>query len=181
VGRFREVLHSVTARQRQALAEWRARREQWLASRSAPEGNAPRPAVWSSPGAGSPGGPAAAFLRAEIERQRRATEGREEVARHFGRRMGQVLKQHQSLRTQLEATDRNDLLEQVNVASSRNGFALSEAAWQALDEQATTKDLRAITMLALLPEHEINFWHWRNHVLESPDLWPILATALAGG
>jgi hypothetical protein len=36
-------------------------------------------------------------------------------------------------------------------------------------------------MLALSPEHEINFWRWRNHVLEFPDLWPILAAALAGG
>src|SRR5207247_2024857 len=105
---------------------------------------------------------------------------REEVTRLIGQQMAQALKKNQTLRTQLQAKDRKDLLEQIYASSARHGFALSEVAWRAIEQQANAEELRCLTVLALLPEHEINFWHWRNHLLESPDLWPILCEGHAG-
>ncbi len=124
--------------------------------------------------------PAAEFLRTEIERQRRDTSAQEETARLLGQQLAQALEKNQTLRTQLQAEDRGGLLEQIYASSARHGFALSEAAWQAIEQQATTDELRCLALLALIPEHEIHFWHWRNHLLESPDLWSILCEAKAG-
>jgi hypothetical protein len=90
------------------------------------------------------------------------------------------MKKNQTLGTQFKAEDREGLLEQIYASSSRHGFALSEAAWQAIEQQATAEELRCLALLALIPEHEIDFWHWRNHLLESPDLWPVLCEAHAG-
>jgi hypothetical protein len=51
------------------------------------------------------------------------------------------------------------------------------ASWQALEQQASAEQLRCLTVLALIPEPEIRFWEWRLHLLESPDLWPLLCEA----
>ena len=74
-------------------------------------------------------------------------------------------------------TDRDGLLDQIGLASSRHGFALTETACGTLTETATLPELRALTVLALLNVRERHFCHWRRHVLHSPDLWPVLATA----
>lgn len=178
--KFRAVIRSRTERQRQSLRARRAKLDERLTARSGPEEVVPEPMVWSPLAEDHPVEPAAEFLRAAIERQRRDTSAREETARHLGRQLAQALEKNQTLRTQLQAEDRGGLLEQIYASSSRHGFALSEAAWQAIEQQATTDELRCLALLALIPEHEINFWHWRNHLLESPDLWSIRCAAHAG-
>ncbi|MCI0460445.1 MAG: hypothetical protein L0Z62_26120 [Gemmataceae bacterium] len=178
--KFRAVIRSCTERQRQSLRAWRAKLDERLTAGSSPEEVVPEPTAWSPLAEDHPVEPAAEFLRAEIERQRRDTSAREEVARLLGQQLAQALEKNQTLRTQLQAEGRGGLLEQIYASSSQHGFALSEAAWQAIERQATMGELRCLALLALIPEHEINFWHWRNHVLESPDLWPILCEAHAG-
>ncbi len=68
----------------------------------------------------------------------------------------------------------------IGAESAQHDFALSEAAWEAIEQQATTKQLRRLTLLALIGEHEINFWNWRIRLLESPDRWPLLTDREAG-
>jgi hypothetical protein len=178
--RFRELIRSHTERQRQALRVWQTSLDEVRTAPPNVQGTVPEPTAWSPRADDLPGEPAAEFIRAEIERQRRDTSAREEVARLLGQQLAQALKTNRALRTQPHAEDREGLLEQIYASSSRHGFALSAAAWQAIEEQATAEELRCLALLALIPEHESNFWHWRNHVLESPDLWSLLCDPYAG-
>lgn len=178
--RFREIIRSRTERQCQSLLEWRTKLDALRTAPPDPDGFVAEPTAWSPLEEENPWEPAAEFIRAEIERQRRDTNAREEIARLLGQQMAQALKKNQTLGIQLKAKHREGLLEQIYASSSRHGFALSEAAWQAIEQQATVEELRCLAILALIPEREINFWHWRNHILESPDLWPMLCDGHTG-
>jgi hypothetical protein len=42
-------------------------------------------------------------------------------------------------------------------------------------DQATINELHYLTVLALVPEREVNFWERRTRLLEARELWPVLA------
>jgi hypothetical protein len=177
-GRFRELLQQRTAKTRARLEEGRVQLDKRLAASTAEaleQGAGPFSALAD---AGVDYDPAAEFLYAEIARQRHEPLGLGEFARQVGEQMRAALECDHAFRQELEAGSRAQLLQQISLASREHGIALRESAWQALD-QATTDELRYLTMLALIPEREVHFWDGRNHLLETPGLWSVLTGAEA--
>jgi hypothetical protein len=121
--------------------------------------------------------PAAEFLREEIQRQRQSTRSRIGLAEQMGEMIRDGPAANVTIRESLLRADREKLLDQISLASSQHGFALTEAAWRSIAQDAKLDELRCLAVLALLNLREESFCQWRRHVLHSPDLWPVLAAA----
>lgn len=173
-GRFRDLLQHCTAKTRVQLEEARARLDKRLAASPVEEDEENTGSFTALADTGVDYDPTAEFLYAEIARQRHNLRGLVEFARQVGEQMRAGLERNPAFRRDLEASGRAELIRQISLASAEHGFALRESAWQGL-VQATTDELRYLTMLALIPEREVNFWDGRNHLLEAPELWPVLA------
>jgi hypothetical protein len=118
--------------------------------------------------------PTAAFIRAEIQRQREDIVGLEDAVRLLGRKMQAALRKNHDLRRVLEGNDVGETLNRLYQASFHNGIELPEDIWRRIDGLQDLRLLHALLLLMSSPEQEIGFWRTRQQVLESPDLWPLL-------
>lgn len=117
----------------------------------------------------------AEFIQAEIERQHEAVPKMEDAARELGQQMQQALLKNSALQKFLAASDRQKTLEQLYRASFENGIEMPEDIWRELDSTQDLNVLRALLLLVMCPEREVQFWRCREHLLQSPDLWHLLA------
>jgi len=118
--------------------------------------------------------PEAQFIYDEIARQKRTPPKMRERARELGEILRDGLTRNDRFRDALYAFGREEMLQQISLGSRKHGFALRESSWEMLG-QATTDELQHLTMLALLPASESSFCEARLYVLETPEIWPILA------
>ena len=97
-----------------------------------------------------------------------------ERARELGEIIRVGLTKNETFRQELDVCGRGKMLQQISHGSRAQGFALRESSWEALN-QATTEELRHLTVLALMPVSESGFCEVRHQVLETPEFWPMLA------
>jgi hypothetical protein len=171
-GRLRERLQERTARTREKLDETRAALDERLATMDAAEPDEEAEAFSPTTEDSTAYQVAAEFLHAEIARQRRKPARMQEFACQLGQEMRASLVKNHAFRRDLDASSREQMLQQISLGSRARGFALRESAWEKLN-QATTEELRHLMMLALLPASESSFCEARVHLLETPDLWPV--------
>ncbi|MFC1706674.1 hypothetical protein ACFL59_07620 [Planctomycetota bacterium] len=115
----------------------------------------------------------------EIERQRDDKPGRRAVARAYSEQLRGLLGSSVPARGLLKAS-RKRLLNRLYSVSEREGLTLRREAWTAIEEQASRKELLALTLLATIDNQELNSWRWSLHLLESRDLWGTLSELDSG-
>lgn len=131
--------------------------------------------VWNASNDDQEYQPVAEFIRAEIERQRKSVPNMEDAAHELGQQMWQALLKNAELQKFLAASDRRNTLELLYRASFANGIEMPEDIWAELDSTQDIKVLRALLLLVMCPEREVQFWRCRQQLLQSPDLWPLLS------
>ncbi|MFW6106612.1 MAG: hypothetical protein ACOC8H_00465, partial [bacterium] len=119
--------------------------------------------------------PAATFILTEILRQRESEPDLEDTVRELGRQMGNLLRANDELRESLEDNDRRGTLDRIYFASFDNGIALSEDVWLEIGSVRDVHMLHVLLLLVMCPEREKSFCRCRQRLLESPDLWRLLA------
>lgn len=88
-----------------------------------------------------------------------------------------AVKNFDYLKDEFDSLSRKLMLFAIIDMCKRN-IALSEAAWENIDNERDLKILKALFILVSFKKNEINFLKWRIHALETKELWPLLASKL---
>ncbi len=103
--------------------------------------------------------------------QQEEYEQAEVFAKQIGQQLQQIIETYPDI---FSANERTYYLEMIYKASSKNGFALCESAWQQIDQAEDIKILKSLLALSLVSEREIHFWNWRRYIMEHSYLWSYL-------
>ena len=113
-------------------------------------------------------------IRAEIARQTVHYEAEESSTRELGEMLRSKLMSAPVVAT---PRTRGELLAELYRVTRIHGIALTETAWNRIDALRDDTVLRHLLALAAIKHNEIHFCEARLHVLESAQLWPVLAGA----
>jgi hypothetical protein len=118
--------------------------------------------------------PGVDYILRQVERQRYRFPDDEDFAVKFGRDLYENL----TSKVNFPPTDPQHYIRALCEVSMNAPRPLREATWKRIDAETDIKILQQLLALASISNPELNFSQWREHVLETPRLWPMLARGM---